>query len=405
MALTTRLRRRYPVSGKLSIRFRWNRITDLIRPRFRRSIVGVLASFLLFPSTTQAHDLEFTFAVVVLRSDGSYQVDFTVDLDALALGVGLGANSAVLANRLATLTSSELETRISDARRVLTEQITLRFDGVSPVSILVFPEVGKLMNDDPPSFLGLTARFTGRIPVDGSTLTVEADRRFPPVYLTIVDQVQHRDMQEIVPRGVTSTAYTLGQFSGEAGGTRWSIVRQYVLLGFQHIIPEGFDHMLFVLGLFLLSPGLAALFWQVSAFTIAHTVTLALSTYGLVALAPDIVEPLIALSIAYVAVENLFTNRMRRSRFVIVFLFGLLHGLGFAGVLGTLGLPDEHFLISLLGFNLGVELGQISVLGAAFCCVGWALRRPWYRQIVQWPASCAIALVGLYLFVLRVFTF
>jgi len=96
---------------------------------------------------------------------------------------------------------------------------------------------------------------------------------------------------------------------------------------------------------------------------------------------------------------------MRRSRFVIVFLFGLLHGLGFAGVLGTLGLPDEHFLISLLGFNVGVELGQISVLGAAFCCVGWALRRPWYRQIVQWPASCVVALIGLYLFVLRVFTF
>jgi hypothetical protein len=147
------------------------------------------------------------------------------------------------------------------------------------------------------------------------------------------------------------------------------------------------------------------LFWQVSAFTIAHTVTLALSTYGLVALAPDIVEPLIALSIAYVAVENLFTNRMRRSRFVIVFLFGLLHGLGFAGVLGTLGLPDEHFLISLLGFNVGVELGQISVLGAAFLGVGWALRRSWYRGLVQRPASGAIALIGLYLFVLRLFTF
>jgi hypothetical protein len=367
--------------------------------------VSVLAGFVLFANTTQAHDLEFTFAVVVLHSDGSYQADITVDLDALALGVGLGANSAVLANRLATLSSSELETRISDARRVLTEQIMLRFDDVSPASILDFPEVGKLMNDDPPSLLGLTARFTGRIPVDASTLTVEAARRFPPVYLTIVDQVQHRDMQEIVPRGVTSTAYTLGQFSGGAERTRWSTVRQYVLLGFQHIIPEGFDHMLFVLGLFLLSPGLAALFWQVSVFTIAHTVTLALSTYGLVALAPDIVEPLIALSIAYVAVENLFTNRMRRSRFVIVFLFGLLHGLGFAGVLGTLGLPDEHFLISLLGFNVGVELGQISVLGAAFLGVGWALRRSWYRGLVQRPTSGAIALIGLYLFVLRLFTF
>jgi len=380
-------------------------MTELIRPRFRRSIVGVLAGFLLFANTTQAHDLEFTFAVVVLRSDGSYQADITVDLDALALGVGLGANSAVLANRLATLASSDLEIRISDARRVLTEGITLRFDGVSPVSILDFPEVGKLMNDDPPSFLGLTARFAGRIPVNGGTLTVEADRRFPPLYLTIIDQVNHRDMQEIVPRGVASTAYTLGPFSDGAEGTRWSTVRHYVLLGFQHIIPEGFDHMLFVLGLFLLSPGLATLFWQVSAFTIAHTVTLALSTYGLVTLAPDIVEPLIALSIAYVAVENLFTNRMRRSRFVVVFVFGLLHGLGFAGVLGTLGLPDEHFLISLLGFNLGVELGQISVLAVAFVCVGWALRRSWYRGLVQRPVSGAIALTGLYLFVLRVFTF
>ena len=129
--------------------------------------------------------------------------------------------------------------------------------------------------------------------------------------------------------------------------TRMEIVRQYLWLGYTHILPKGLDHILFVLGIFLLSPRLKTMLLQVTAFTIAHSITLGLSIYGIVSLPPRIVEPLIALSIAYVAIENLVTRELKPWRLALVFMFGLLHGLGFAGVLRELGLPREEFLTAL----------------------------------------------------------
>ena len=111
-----------------------------------------------------------------------------------------------------------------------------------------------------------------------------------------------------------------------------------------HILPKGLDHILFVLGIFLLSPRWKTMLLQVTAFTVAHSITLGLSIYGIVSLPSRIVEPLIALSIAYVAIENLLTRELKPWRLALVFMFGLLHGLGFAGVLRELGLPREEFL-------------------------------------------------------------
>ena len=119
--------------------------------------------------------------------------------------------------------------------------------------------------------------------------------------------------------------------------TTFEIVRQYLQLGFVHIVPEGLDHILFVLGIFLLTTRLRPILVQVTAFTIAHSVTLGLTMYGVVALRPRIVEPLIALSVAYVAIENIVTSKLTPWRPAVVFCFGLLHGMGFAGVLGELG--------------------------------------------------------------------
>lgn len=150
-----------------------------------------------------------------------------------------------------------------------------------------------------------------------------------------------------------------------AGGdavTGWAAFVDYIPVGFDHILPKGLDHILFVLGLFFLSVRLGPLLWQVSAFTLAHTVTLALGALGLVTISPAIVEPLIAASIVFVAVENIFARGLNRWRPVIVFGFGLLHGLGFASVLGEYGLPDGAFLPALIGFNIGVELGQLTVI-------------------------------------------
>jgi hypothetical protein len=169
----------------------------------------------------------------------------------------------------------------------------------------------------------------------------------------------------------------------------------YLELGYQHIIPLGLDHILFVLSLFLLSPKLKPLLWQATAFTVAHSVTLGLSMYHVITPPAKIVEPIIALSIMYVALENIFTTRFKTSRIGIVFLFGLVHGMGFANALGNLGLPERSYLSSLVMFNAGVELGQVSIILLSFFLLGkWFGDKPYYRKVIVIPLSVLIAVTA-----------
>lgn len=178
----------------------------------------------------------------------------------------------------------------------------------------------------------------------------------------------------------------------------------YVVIGFEHILPLGLDHILFVLGIYLLSQHLRDLLWQVTAFTAAHTLTLGLAILGFVSVSPSIVEPLIALSICYVAIENLFHKQISTSRVVLVFAFGLLHGLGFAGVLTEIGLNAEAFIPSLIAFNIGVELGQLAVITLAFLLVGyWFGTKPYWNRFIRVPLSLLIAATGAFWVVERVF--
>ncbi|MGD2054244.1 MAG: HupE/UreJ family protein [Gammaproteobacteria bacterium] len=175
------------------------------------------------------------------------------------------------------------------------------------------------------------------------------------------------------------------------------VVLSYVFIGFEHIVPKGTDHILFIIGIFLLSTRMKPLLWQVTMFTVAHTLTLALSMKGYINLPANIVEPLIALSIAYVGIENIFAHSLHKSRLVLVFLFGLLHGMGFAGVLAEFGMPPNAFATALISFNVGVELGQIAVIILMYLLVGlWFRAKPWYHQRITVPASLIISVTGLY---------
>lgn len=212
-------------------------------------------------------------------------------------------------------------------------------------------------------------------------------------------QVRHNDASEPTTEwlegGEPSTPYSLT--SPPPRVDRAAIAWQYLGLGFSHIVPHGLDHMLFVIGIFLFSSRLRSVLWQVSAFTVAHSLTLGLSIYGLIAVPPSVVEPLIAVSIAYIATENLVLSELKPWRIALVFAFGLLHGMGFAGALQELGLPRSEFLTALLTFNIGVEAGQLAVIGVAFLLVGWQCRhRAWYRHRIVMPASVLIGCVALY---------
>jgi hypothetical protein len=178
----------------------------------------------------------------------------------------------------------------------------------------------------------------------------------------------------------------------------------YLRLGFQHIIPLGLDHILFVLSLFLLSPKLKPIVFQSTAFTVAHTITLALAMYHVVSPPARVIEPLISLSILFVALENIFSPRLKPTRIGLVFLFGLVHGLGFASSLNQMGLPQNAYLSSLLLFNVGVELGQLTIILLAFFLVGkWFGEKTFYRRLVVLPISLVIILIAGYWTVERIF--
>ncbi len=366
----------------------------------------VLLAGVLWPIETPsalAHPLSFTEVTLALRADGGFEADLIYDLDALALGVPIDTDDATLAAALERLSPDELETRLGRLRRLFERRVRVRFDG-DPVPFSVsFPDRGtpRATEADIPTLLGLTARLAGTVPEGAATVGFFASRAFGEVHLTIRDPARGIEARSVLEPGARSDPLDLTVPVAPPG--RLDVARDYLRLGFVHIVPGGLDHILFVLGLFLLSARLRPLVWQVTAFTVAHAVTLTLAALGVVALSPRLVEPLIALSIVYVAVENILTDRMNRWRPPVVFGFGLLHGLGFAGVLGDLGLPERERLLALISFNAGIELGQLAVIAAAALTCNWFRSSPWYRARLVVPASAGIALVGLVWAVERIF--
>jgi hypothetical protein len=177
----------------------------------------------------------------------------------------------------------------------------------------------------------------------------------------------------------------------------------YFQLGFQHIIPQGPDHVLFIMGLCFIHTRIKPIIYQATAFTVAHTIALALSMKDIIFAPPQLIEPVIALTIAFVALENIILLKAKPWRLLIVFLFGLVHGMGFASSLNEIGLPPGRFATSILLFNLGVEVCQVLVIAAVF---GLLIRpfkdRSWYRWRIVYPISALIALVSTYWTVLRI---
>lgn len=195
-----------------------------------------------------------------------------------------------------------------------------------------------------------------------------------------------------------------------AGAPSWyQLIWTYTLLGVEHILL-GIDHLLFVLGLLLIVPNRWALVKTITAFTVAHSITLALATVGVVHVPSQAVEPAIALSIVFLAVEIIRARRGQlgltaRYPWLVSFGFGLLHGLGFAGALTSIGLPANDVPTALLFFNVGVEIGQLAFV-AVLLALGWAFRRlsvSWPRWIELLPAY-SIGTVAMYWFIGRLLT-
>jgi hypothetical protein len=340
-----------------------------------------LAVIVLCAGSLYAHEIGTTRVTATFPEQSSYEIEVVTDAASLVEKLtGQTPSSDVSA--------AALETQLRLHDELFRRRVSITFDGIAADA----PDISYAVS----GMMTATTSPVATIRLKGTK--AEHARQFGWTYswtfatysLTVADAGT-----QWLEGGQPGTPISLDMPKQRV--TRVATALRYLALGFTHIVPNGFDHMLFVLGIFLLSRKLREVLTQVSAFTIAHSITLGLSMYGIVSLPPGVVEPLIAVSIAYVAIENIFMSELRPWRVALVFGFGLLHGMGFAGALKELGLPRSQFILALATFNIGVEAGQLAVIATAFLLVGWYCgRRRWYRRFVVMPASLLIACTAAY---------
>jgi len=341
---------------------------------------------------------------ISVNTNGTYRVEVRASIEALLTGINArykntrDAPNATAYDELRVLQADALEEAFSPFQAHFLREVGLAFDGQpAPLTItrVEIPEPG-YTKVPRTSVIYLEGKADRSI----ESLTWYYPARFGD------NAVRVRQVDEINEKWYWSDWQWLRNdqrsepFSLTEVFTRQSIlstITTYTVAGYEHILPKGLDHILFILGIFLLSVHMRPLLWQVTMFTVAHSITLGLSINGIINLPANIVEPLIALSIAYIGIENVFASSLHKSRLVIVFLFGLLHGMGFASVLADFGMPDDAFITALVSFNVGVEFGQLTVILLAFLTVGlWFSKKPWYRRVIVETGSSAIAVIGLY---------
>ena len=304
--------------------------------------------------------------------------------------IGVGASTVEVA---ITTDADALRLKLDALARPITELVTLRIDGRAV-------ELTQRRSEPVPDRPG-HVRITFESPVTSAPKTLQWQASlFLGSYPLAVRSgsagaapEEDREYEWIVGRE-SSRLYDLAALAS-ADQSRSGFLR-LVVVGFRHILPGGLDHVLFVLGLTLLAGSLRTLVLQVSLFTIAHSATLGLAMAGVVAVPSHIVEPLIAASIAYIAIENLRARSLTYWRLLVVLAFGLLHGLGFAGALRDTGLAGSSLASTLLAFNLGVELGQLTVVLATVAVLRLLpFREARQERLVLRPMSSVIAAIGL----------
>lgn len=337
---------------------------------------------------------------------GEISIEIRASVEALLTGInGRFSNTKQAPNSeqydvYRAMLPAELEQAFDSFKQTLLQGVDVKLDGKSValrLDSLVIPEPGYTKV---PRISVLI--LSGKVDRDKRQLTWYYPQRFGD-HATRVRQVDnenekwHWSDHQWLKKDVYTEPYSLGEIFTRQSFI--SVLKTYVVSGFQHIVPLGLDHILFVIGIFLLSTRFKPLLWQVTMFTLAHSITLSLAMLEIFSLPSRVVEPLIALSIAYVAIENIFRPELHRSRLFLVFGFGLLHGLGFASILSEFGMPTDDFALALISFNIGIEFGQLFIIAVAFFGLSvWFKNRQRYRQIVVVPLSVIISLTGLFWF-------
>lgn len=371
---------------------------------YKSFYIGFLVLFFSLP--VSADVVRPALIEISVFTQGKVSIELRVSVEALMTGInGKYTNTKQSPNAqeydvYRAMQKDVLLQAFEPFRQTLLDGVDLQLDGESVPLIIESVKIPEPGYTKVPRISVVT--LTGKVERDRKQLTWYYPQSFGD-HATRVRQVDeanekwHWSDHQWLKDDVYTQPYSLGEIFTRQ--SFFSVLRTYVVAGFQHILPLGLDHILFVLGIFLLSTSLKPLLWQVTMFTLAHSITLSLSMLEIFSLPSRVVEPLIALSIAYVAIENLFSPKLHRSRLWIVFGFGLLHGLGFASILSEFGMPADDFAMALISFNIGIEFGQLAIITLAFFGLSiWFKNQQTYRHIVVIPLSVLISLTGLYWF-------
>ena len=365
------------------------------------------ALLFFFSSTINSHEIKPAIVDLII-ADGQASIDFKINAEQILAGVDASqyqdtndAPQAELYDQFREKNEEELKQDIQQNWNLFQDQITI--NGLEGSSLnLVDLMIDQDVNPEYPRDTNLKTE----APLNQNEITIQFATELGPVVIRRFEDINKENM-------IFSTYLQPGEISAELSplsqATMSQTIIEYIILGMEHIVPKGLDHILFIFGVFFFAVKLKPLLWQVTMFTLAHSLTLILASLKLVFIPASIIEPLIALSIGYVAFENIFQrqskfhSRSNTIRYAVIFFFGLIHGLGFAFVLEDIGLPTGQLILSLLSFNIGVEIAQIGLVVLAYLLMFYPSKQLWYRKAIQIPCSLVIGLIGIYWFFERVF--
>jgi len=365
------------------------------------------ALLFFFSSTINSHEIKPAIVDLII-ADGQASIDFKINAEQILAGVDASqyqdtndAPQAELYDQFREKNEEELKQDIQQNWNLFQDQITingLEGSSLSLVDLMIDQDV----NPEYPRDTNLKTEAL----LNQNEITIQFATELGPVVIRQFEDISKENM-------IFSTYLQPGETSAELSplsqATMSQTIIEYIILGMEHIVPKGLDHILFIFGVFFFAVKLKPLLWQVTMFTLAHSLTLILASLKLVFIPASIIEPLIALSIGYVAFENIFQrqskfhSRSNTIRYAVIFFFGLIHGLGFAFVLEDIGLPTGQLILSLLSFNIGVEIAQIGLVVLAYLLMFYLSKQLWYRKAIQIPCSLVIGLIGIYWFFERVF--
>ena len=365
------------------------------------------ALLFFFSSTINSHEIKPAIVDLII-ADGQASIDFKINAEQILSGVDASqyqdtndAPQAELYDQYREKNEEKLKQDIQQNWNLFQDQITiigLEGSSLSLVDLMIDQDV----NPEYPRDTNLKTE----VPLNQNQFTIQFATELGPVVIRQFEDINKENM-------IFSTYLQPGEISAELSPVSQTTISQtiieYIILGIEHIVPKGLDHILFIFGVFFFAVKLKPLLWQVTMFTLAHSLTPILASLKLVFIPASIIEPLIALSIGYVAFENIFQrqgkfhSRSNAIRYAVIFFFGLIHGLGFAFVLEDIGLPTGQLILSLLSFNIGVEIAQIGLVVLAYLLMFYPSKQLWYRKAIQIPCSLVIGLIGIYWFFERVF--